>query len=263
MIKFFKLNTILKNKILIYATLIMKEGIAFLFVFALGTATLYAQPGSGEDGAVVDTTANYDYYDENIDGSDMAGGEKKEEKKEEKKPYVRIKVPVDTLTELITYEEVILQDASYYDSLYLRAKRWINTNWGVANATKKNDVKKNEKLYSDDVLYEKFKAKVSVPLRVRYNKYSSSDYGQLQFTINMRFKDGRYKYTITNLVHLLPETSAEKDINYVYMEFYMKSEKNVATFDRYLRAADGSIQKLIKELQKYMREPIEKDEDDW
>ena len=102
-----------------------------------------------------------------------------------------------------------------------------------------------------------------MPLKVRYNKFSAAEYGQLQFTITMRFKDGKYKFTITNLVHLLPETSDKKDINYVYMEFYMKSERNVVNYDRYLRAADGSIQNLVKDMRKFMREPVELDEDDW
>jgi hypothetical protein len=241
----------------------------------LSAIVLQAQPGSGEDpyeGEEADSN-NYDYYDENIDGddyqydddADLFGESKKKEetKKPVKKPYVRIKVPVDTITELIAYEDVVIQDESYYDSLYIRAKRWIHTKWGVPFAKRKRDKKNNDELYVNDVLYEKFKVKVVAPLVVRYNKYSKSEYGQLQFTITMRFKDGKYKYTITNLTHLLPETSIKKDINYVYMEFYMKSERNIVTYDRFLRAADGSIQKMVKDMRKFMREPPEIDEDDW
>ncbi len=250
------------------------KGITLLLLMVLSAIALQAQPDSGGDDEDADSS-NYDYYDENIDGddfkyddeenSDLFDDDKKKEAptKKVKKPYVRIKVPVDTISELIAYEGVIKQDESYYDSLYIRAKRWIHTKWGVPFAKKKRDKKGNKELYVNDVLYEKFKVKVSAPLVVRYNKYSKSEYGQLQFTITMRFKDGKYKYTITNLTHLLPKTSVRKDINYVYMEFYMKSERNVVTYDRFLRAADGSIQLLVKDMRKFMREPPEIDEDDW
>jgi hypothetical protein len=79
----------------------------------------------------------------------------------------------------------------------------------------------------------------------------------------MRFKDGKFKYTFTNLTHLLPETSDKKDINYVYMEFYMRSDRNVQNYDRYLRGADAAIKKMVTELKRAMREPAEVDEDDW
>lgn len=248
------------------------RGIALLLM-VLSAIALQAQPGSGEDPYNEENTEdsnNYDYYDENIDGDDYQyddyfdNDKKKDEpKKPVKKPYVRIKVPVDSLTELITYEDVVIQDESYYDSLYIRAKRWIHTNWGTPYAKRKRDKKNNAELYLDDVLYEKFKVQVTRPLVVRYNKYSKSQHGELQFTITMRFKDGKYKYTITNLTHLLPETSLQKDINYVYMEFYMKSERNIINYDKFLRAADGSIQNIVKDMRKFMREPIEVDEDDW
>lgn len=256
----------LVNKILS----IPKKGVVTVLLVAFSAFAAQAQNGDDPYNEGGDSTNNYDYYDENIDGNDYnfddySGEDKKDDapKKPEKKPYVRIKMPVDTITELITYEEVVIQDESYYDSLYIRAKRWVHTHWGTPHATKKRDKKDNAELYTDDVLYEKFKAKVTVPLKVRYNKFSTAEYGQLQFTITMRFKDGRYKYTISNLVHILPETSDKKDINYVYMEFYMKSERNVVNYDRYLRAADGSIQNLVKDMRKFMREPIEIDEDEW
>lgn len=264
---------ILVNKI--FSKRIMPvRGMAFVIFMLLSAIALKAQPGSGEDPYSEDNgdSNNYDYYDENIDGDDynydnyddyFDDDKKKEEKKPEKKPYVRVKMPMDTITELITYEDVVIQDESYFDSLYIRAKRWIHTNWGVPYATRKRDKKDNEELYLDDVQFEKFRVKVTTPLVVRYNKYSKSEYGKLQFTITMRFKDGKYKYTITNLTHLLPETSVEKDINYVYMEYYVKAERNIRKYDQFLRAADGSIQQVVKNMRKYMREPVEIDEDDW
>lgn len=250
---------ILKNKIFTGGGLPYKNLVLILLVAVFHGGALLAQPEG-------DTASNLDYYDENIDMGDYyddGSGSEPDKPKKEKKPYIRITLPVDTITELIAYDSVIMQETSYYDSLYIRAKRWVYTHWGVPYATKKKDLKTNEELFLEDVLYEKFKVQVQVPLKIRYNKYSSQEYGHVRFTLTMRFKDGKFKYTITNLTHMLPETSDKKDINYVYMEFYMKSDKNVVTYDRYLRAADGAVNRLLKDMFKFMREPVEIDEDDW
>lgn len=251
----------MKNKIFSTRFAGAKQIICSLLIVLAITGQVAAQP----DGADNVDTPSLDYYDENIDLNNFEGTDDKpdEPKKPEKKPYVRIKLPMDTITELISYESVIAQETSYSDSLYIRGKRWVISKWGVPYATKKKDMKDNEAMFIEDLMYEKFKAVLKVPLRVRYNKFSSSDYGELRFTLTMRFKEGKYKYTITNLTHLLPETSDKKDINYVYMEFYMKSERNIVTYDRYLRGADGAIQKMVKEMLKFMKEPAEVDEDDW
>jgi hypothetical protein len=206
---------------------------------------------------------NYDYYDENIDGgsydydyNDAAPDDAP--KKAPKKPYVRIKMPIDSISELITYDSVIVQDESYYDSLYIRAKRWVTTKWFPDEKAKNLP-----KLFAEDVQYEKFKVKLTLPMKVRYNKFSVDEYGKIEFNLTMRFKDGKFRYTITNLVHQLPETSDKKDINYVYMEYYMKSERNIVGYDRFLRGADGALRKIVTEMAKAMREPVEVDDDDW
>lgn len=239
------------------------KAIAWLVAFVtIPVASALAQPDDTEQ----QDTQSYDYYDENIDGGgdnsiipgNGTDGSDDEPKKPEKKPYVRIVMPVDSITELITYDSIIEQTDSYYDSLYLRAKRWVTAKW---YADKKQ--KELVKVFTDDVLYEKFKVKVKLPMRVRYNKFSSNEYGQVEFNLTMRFKDGKYKYHVSNMIHLLPETSDKKDINYVYLEFYMKSEKNVVNYDRYLRAADAAVRKMVVDMTKAMREPVEVDEDDW
>lgn len=216
------------------------------------------------DTPTTESDSAYDYYDENIDMGDYgdfsegSSSEEEEPKKPQRKPYVRIKMPVDSITEMITYDSVFIQDESYYDSLYLRAKRFVNERW-----FKGEKPKSLAKIYLEDQEYEKFKVKLTLPLRVRYNKYASDEYGEIEFILTMRFKDGKYKFTATNFVHQLPETSNKKDINYVYMEFYMKSERNVVTYDRYLRATDFAIRGVMKDMTKAMREPVEIDEDDW
>lgn len=249
------------SKILYTTKTMLKNFFCACIAMAAITGQLMAQT----DGTESADTPSLDYYDENIDLNNFDGGDDKpdEPKKPEKKPYIRIKLPLDTITELISYESVIEQETSYSDSLYIRGKRWVVHKWGVPYATKKKDMKDNEAMFIEDLMYEKFKALLKVPLRVRYNKYSSSDYGELRFTLTMRFKEGKYKYTITNLTHLLPETSDKKDINYVYMEFYMKSERNIVTYDRYLRGADGAVQRMVKDMLKFMKEPADVDEDDW
>jgi hypothetical protein len=246
----YNIQNLLKTKTLLWL---------MFFVFA-PVAGAFAQPG--EEETTEGDSQNYDYYDENIDGGSYDYGNEETQddqpKKAAKKPYVRIVMPVDSITELIAYDTVVVQDESYYDSLYIRAKRWATNKW-YAGEKQKNLAK----VFLEDVQYEKFKIKVTLPMKVRYNKYSVDEYGKVEFNLTMRFKDGKYRVTVTNLVHQLPETSDKKDINYVYMEYYMKSERNVVSYDRFLRGADASIRKMITEITKTMREPVEVDDEDW
>lgn len=202
----------------------------------------------------IDTAFNY--FDENLDQTDAD----QKEKKPEKKPYVRIVMPFDTITELITYTGVVEQTDSYVDSLYERAKNWIAAKWG-------GGVKKGrqtmEKKFAEDVLYDKFKISLIVPLMVKVNPWNAVRNGDLQFTLEMRFKDGKYKYKFTNLVHILPVANNRKEPEYVYCEYYKGAEKNIVYSDRVLRGADAQINKMVEEIKKALKERIEIDEDDW
>lgn len=171
-----------------------------------------------------------------------------------KKPYIRFVVPFDTITELVTYTEIINEEEAGTDSLYWRAKRWIKHEF---KGSKQQVIKKDDKKDFKIVMEGEF------PLVLEANKFSKSQNGKVMFDMELRFKEGRYKYKINNLVHVVdPPPGEDKEIK-TYFEFYRKSTINPKGNDAILIAADKKIQKMIKDLKKYCKEPIFVDDDDW
>lgn len=234
------------------------KAIAFLFSFLLlgsGINALHAQveedqtgydnyyntPGA-ENGD--STAAEYDFDDENEVTKKVA----------EKKPLERITMPFDTITELITYVGVVEQEDSYYDSLYLRAMKYMMQRFNLSN--------KDFKTSKADM--NKISMVVTMPLEIQMNKFVKENNGELQFELKFWFKDGKYKYEIDHLRHNLPVmASGSRTVDYVYLEFYMKSDKNVVNNDKLLRAANDQVNLVVKEIKKALREPKTKDEDEW
>jgi len=167
------------------------------------------------------------------------------------KPYERIKLNVDSTTNLIAYIGVEeLPDASS-DSLYTRAKRW---------AAKK--FKGQSKLYEIDLKNQKVVMKCEIPAFAYVNKYSKRPIGAFQFKMTVWFKEERYKYSITNLVH----ESSKGNIgapNRNYFEYLNTTTNNIKGNDQILRYADKDINELIENFKKAMKNPLEINEDDW
>lgn len=174
-------------------------------------------------------------------------------KKPEKKPYVRITMPFDTITELITYTEVVVQDESYYDSLYWRTKKFVQHKFNIDEKFFKESMKDMDKIV----------VVCSMPYFQYKNKYVKESVGTLEFKLTIRFKDGKYKYTIDNFKHILPVNASGRKAEYVYMEYYMRQERNIIYNDQMLRSVNFEMLKLIAELKKALREPAVVDEDDW
>lgn len=229
-----------------------------LFLLIIGSPNVFAQ----EEG---DNTGYDNYYESNPDSTgnpseygyddyDPFVEEDDDKKKPEKKPYVRIVMPYDTITELITYTGIVEQEESYYDSLYLRAKLYLMTKFNL----KDKDFKESA------VGMDKIVMTLNLPYHMQKNKYVVQEVGKLEFKLALRFKDGKYKYDIDQLKHLMPENAAGKtQPQYTYLEYYMRSEKTVIYNDLLLRAADKQINSLIGEIKKALKEPVIIDEDDW
>ena len=219
--------------------------IAFMF---LGRFVIVAQDYTNPDSTV------YDPYAVDTTSSFYESGQSDEAPKPVKKPYIRFVTPFDTITELVTYSEVVNEEEAGTDSLYWRAKRWIKHEF---KSTKKQVIKKDDKKDFKIVMEGEF------PLLIEANKFSKSQNGKVMFDMELRFKEGRYKYKINNLVHVVdPPPGEEKEIK-TYFEFYRKSTVNPKGNDAILIAADKKIQKMIRDLKKYCKEPIFVDDDDW
>ncbi len=197
-----------------------------------------------------DSTGEEVYSEEYYEGEE----DPTKPKKKERKPYVRITMPYDTITELITYTDVVIQDESYIDSLYLRSKKYLMEKFKLSEKDFKESAKDMDKLIFT----------VSVPYYMQKNKYVKEEVGTLQFRLTLRFKDGKYKYVIDNLRHNMPANAAgARKAEYVYLEYYMRHDKNIIHNDLLLRAADAEINKIVKEIKKALREPVLVDEDEW
>jgi len=168
------------------------------------------------------------------------------------KPFEKIVLNIDSVTNLITYLGVVEQEETNSDSLYTRAKRWAQARFGKQSKNLFEIDKKNQKLVLNGVIVA----------NNYYSKYTKKDIGRHYFKMTIWLKEGRYKYQITNLVHEgIKPNNGTPTRN--YFEFYYTSTKAVKTYDKILRDADTDIKKLMEEFVKAMKDPIIVDEEDW
>jgi len=167
------------------------------------------------------------------------------------KPYERIILTFDSTTNLITFSGVIEQDESGSDSLYIRTKRWAEKKFGKGLT------------YELDKRNQKLVMKLVLPAYAYKNSYSRRSIGNYEFRMSVLVKEGRYKYILNNFVHetLKPASGGKPTRN--YFEYYYTSENNIQINDRILRYANHDINKLIRDFNLAMREPLLVDEDEW
>jgi hypothetical protein len=172
------------------------------------------------------------------------------------KPYERIVLAMDSNTNLIEYIGVVEQEESSGDSLYFRAKNFANTHLSGDAKGKKGAV------YEVDKKGQKLVIDATMPAYSYQNKYAKKPMGSYHFKMTVLFREGRYKYTITNLVHEGIKPAAG-DAKRNYFEYYYNTTTNIKGVDAILRYADKDIQEMIVQFKKALREPLFIDEDDW
>jgi hypothetical protein len=198
----------------------------------------------------MDTTAT----DTSTDGSGSTDGEEAQAPPPPK-PYERVVLNIDTLTNLITYAGIVEQEESSSDSIYGRAKTWANK---VFAANQKDP----KFLYEIDKKNQKLVINGVIPAYSYANKYTRQPIGTYQFKLTLLIKEGRYKYTITNLVHEGPKPNVGTPQR-SYFEYYYTTTTNIKGVDSILRYADKDIQKMIENLKKSLKEQLLVDEDEW
>jgi hypothetical protein len=227
----------------------------------------YDDAGTSDE---VDSTESDSDYDLDDYGGQLDFGSDYEEIKQEpvfvRQAYVRFLPPYDSLREMVTYSGTIeVVDAEDYevevDTIYARAKIWMKEEFGSKKLKKMTKIDGlNEKASETEY---KVVLRGTFPCIVEQNKFTKTQDGDIQFKMEVRFRDGRYRYRINNLVHVSPLAAGEKDHEQTYFEYYMKSEDNVRGGDVVLLAADKKINEMIDELRKNCQtNPIEED-DDW
>ncbi|MES2379823.1 MAG: DUF4468 domain-containing protein [Bacteroidota bacterium] len=167
------------------------------------------------------------------------------------KPYERIVLEIDSNTNLITYGAVVEQEESGSDSLYTRAKKFAEKVFG-----------KDKSIFEVQKNGQKLVMNASIPAYSYANKFNKRLIGKYEFKMTVLVKEGRYKYTITNLVHQGNQPNIGKPFRN-YFEYYYNSTINVKMYDTILRYADREIKETMVRFQTSMKEPKLIDEDEW
>jgi hypothetical protein len=172
------------------------------------------------------------------------------------KPYERIVLAMDSLTNLITYTGVVEQEESSSDSIYFRTKKWA-----LKTFTEK-EKGEPKGLYELDKKNQKLIINGSIPAYLYTNKYAKQPNGRYLFKMTVLIKEGRYKYTITNLAHEAVKPN-QGSPNRNYFEYYYTTTTNIKGVDSVLRYADKDLNKMIESFKKALKEKPVVDEDEW
>lgn len=95
-------------------------------------------------------------------------------------------MPIDTVTNLVSYSNVITADSTSKDELYTRAKEWIVLNYKSANDVIQLDDKQGGKIICKGVFNV---------THVMGNVWN------IDHTIILEFKEGKWRYTITQILY--------------------------------------------------------------
>ncbi|MFT4523073.1 MAG: hypothetical protein ACI8ZN_002025 [Bacteroidia bacterium] len=210
------------------------------------------------------SSEGYDYSDYGNDYN-LGGSEEKPKKKVILKPYVRFIPPYDSTRELVMYQAVIeIFDRDGYevelDTIYYRAQQWLQAEYG-------KDLKKfmaadgvNEK--SSEMEY-KIRVTGTFACVIEPNEFTKITNGMVQYVMEIRVRDGRYRYVFKNLVHIADPRPGEKEGKKTYFEYLMKTKDDVRAGDQVLIAADKKINSMIAELQRACQTAPIEEEDEW
>ena len=167
------------------------------------------------------------------------------QKKKEELSWPAMKI--DAKTNLISYSEVP-EVPGTKDELYARAMKWGGTHY-------KNFAEKLRKQDKGEGVIEIFARFPFFAYDKKGNKTTSRQ-GLAQYTMTIMFKDGRYKYTVTDL--------NVKAISYQPLEAWLdREDPNARNHSFYLTDIDAEIVKTVDSLKKTMAIAGEKSEDDW
>ncbi len=160
----------------------------------------------------------------------------------QKSPVVFPKLPMDEKKEFITYSKVITLDGTTADELYKRGKKWFFSYY-------KNPT---EKIRTDDSLKKEMEGFIRFKLMVPDKKGVVSDVTTIQYSLFLTFKDGRYKYSITNIneksvsnlgiEHWIPTLPAGKDAAPADAE---KHALWLTTIDKEIKATIDAMEKGV------------------
>ena len=158
-------------------------------------------------------------------------------------------LPIDSITKLITYEEVITMTGITASVLYQRALEWFHLNY--KNPTEV--IRENDSIKFKIIGKPRFRIS-NPPDKTGFK----SDGGQVQYTLTFSARDGRYKYEIS-------EFNWKQASYYACERWYdTKSPYYTVAFNDYLDQVDKYTHELIANLKNALsKEKPVKDKDKW
>jgi hypothetical protein len=160
------------------------------------------------------------------------------------------KLPIDSLTNKITYSEVVYVDSlANKQELFSRAREWFAKAYKSSTNVIQMEDKESGKI-------------VGKALMQVYHKALGSNYpsGYINYTISIYIKDGRYKYEVTDFHHT-DYGICENMINTTDKTMGMSYQK---TYNYYLYQMDNNIKDLIFNLKASMTtKATNTKKDDW
>lgn len=168
-------------------------------------------------------------------------------------------LPIDSVSGKITYKEVVFVDSlSNKQELFSRAREWFAKAYKSSTSVIQMEDKENGKIVG----------KALIPIFYKYMGMQPG--GNINYTISIYVKDGRYKYEITDFYHTginignypIPDGGAcERLITEKKGMYGMSYNK---TYELYLFQTDDNIKSLISELKTAMKtKATNVKKDDW
>lgn len=165
--------------------------------------------------------------------------------KNKKQEYIAPEMPINNDTKLVSYTEVVETKATS-EEIKKKALKWFHSYYKNSS----NLLKKNTE--TEFVGHPRFKV-----LNPKDKKGIATMAGTIIYDIKLSFKDGKYRYQITNI---FKKASTKYPI-----EKWMDTESKIYnnTYAYYLTQTDEYMKAVIKSLKEYMAKADEKKNDDW
>ncbi len=166
--------------------------------------------------------------------------------KNKEEEIVAPKMPINTDTKLVTYKEVVSATGTAKE-IKEKALKWFHSYYkNSANLLKENTETKFRGHPRFKVVNKKDKKSIQTMA------------GTIIYDITISFKDGKYRYLITNIFK-------KASTKYPIEKWMDKESKmyNADVYPYYLLQVDDYMKKVIKSLNDYMAKNNEKKSDDW
>ena len=162
-----------------------------------------------------------------------------------------LELPFDSLTNKIAYSEVVYVDSlTSKQVLFSRAREWFAKAYKSSTNVIQMEDKESGKIVG--------KALITVYMTTVFGSHEES--GNINYTITIYVKDGRYKYEITDFNHtgLYVNSSVGRTPDGGACEILLNEKKGFwcnsykKTYESYLFQMDENIKALVTDLKIYM-----------